>query len=162
MYATGGAKTIGDAARAYGMAPGSVYIAHRTRTGQELMAETERMLEGKAVDVSKLIAALSQKAVEKVAHLMSFAGSEVIQLSAAKDLLDRNPVTSKTQKIQVEDFTLGEGDAKRLAAAVVEAAAIRTSVGDAAKKDLLAIAGGGVETIELLPVGVVNPNIEGL
>lgn len=171
LYGTGAAKTIADAARAVGMAPSSVYVAHRTLTGQELMADLEAKVEGRAVDVSKLIASLSEKAVNKMAHLMEKGGSENIQLAAAKDLLDRNPETSKTQKFQAEGFSIDEAAAKALAAVLVESAGVRSRVGDAGKRDLLAIAGGGevapaTEKVKVeTAVGAARPsgtNIAGL
>lgn len=147
MYATGAAKTIGEAARAVGMAPGSVYVAHASKTGRELMANMDEKIETRAVDVTKLIADLSEKAVNKMAHLMERGGSENIQLMAAKDLLDRNPVTSKTQKIQAEGLTMGAAEAQALAAALIEASGVRERTKESGKQNLLAIASADVVSV---------------
>lgn len=157
LYATGAAKTITEAARAMGMTPGSVYAAHASKTGRELMTRLEADVDERAIDTAKLISMLSVKAVVKLDALLS-AGSEAIQLAAAKDLLDRNPATSKTQKVAVEGFSIGEQDAQRLAEALVEASGVRQRMGDSGKKDLLAIAGGGVEVVSV----PASPKIEGL
>lgn len=105
------------------------------------MAEMSEQQQVKAVNVSALIASLSEKAVRKISTLMDKGGSEAIQLAAAKDLLDRNPETSKTQKVQVDDLTIMNQDAKLLAAAMVEAARLRNNLGDSPTRDTLAIAG---------------------
>ena len=95
----------------------------------------------KAVNVSALIASLSIKAVEKLSDLMEKGGSENIQLAAARDLLDRNPETSKTQKVQIDELTIKDTDAKLLAAAMVEAATVRRAHAVASMQDTIAIAG---------------------
>lgn len=78
-------------------------------------------IEAKAVDASALIRQLSTKAVETVAALMRFSENERIQLDAAKDLLDRNPETSKTQKVDVSGaFAISNADTRALLDALFE------------------------------------------
>lgn len=144
LYATGAVKTLAEAARATGIAPGTAYVAHASATGRREVARVDNNQVEKAVNVSQLIASLSTKAVEKVATLMEKGSSEGIQLRAAQDLLDRNPETSKTQKVQVSDLTMQDKDAKLLAAAMVEAAKLRALHAETSRRDTLAIAEGVV------------------
>lgn len=139
-YATGSVKTVSEAAQMFGLNPMSVYQAKRSLDGQELMEQVDNDVGKRSVDVSALIASLGEKAVNRIGMLMQHAESEAVQLAAAKDLLDRNPVTSKTQRVQAEGFTLGDGEAKHLAAALMQAVEIRNRVGEAAKLDVMAIA----------------------
>lgn len=145
MYASGGARTIREAANAYGLAASSLYVAKRSIEGQMLMEGIQDKVEERAIDATALIAKLSVEMVNKVATLARSAGSENIQLAAAKDLLDRNPETSKTQKVALEGFSIGQDDAKHLAEAMVRAAQVRAGVGDRAKGDFLKIVGPGTE-----------------
>lgn len=145
LYAMGGAKTIPEAAAIYGLAPISLYIAKRTLDGQEIISQMDAAVTEKAVDAAALIEQLSVKMVQKVADLALKGGSEGIQLAAAKDLLDRNPSTSKTQKVAVEGFSIGPDDAKHLASAMVAAAEVRRSVGDTARGNTLKLVGPGTE-----------------
>lgn len=103
------------------------------------MNSVDQAIEEKTIDMAELLKRLGREAVLKTATLMRSAGSENIQLAAARDLADRSTETSKIQKIQVEPFTLDPDAGKALAAALVEAAQVQTKFADASTRDLINI-----------------------
>lgn len=139
LYASGATKSIAEAARVVGASPSSVYVAHCTLTGQELVNSVDARIEEKTIDMAELLKRLGREAVLKTAALMREAGSQNIQLAAARDLADRSPETSKIQKIQVEPFTLDPAAGKALAAALVESAMVKEKFADASTKDLIKV-----------------------
>lgn len=82
-------------------------------------------LDERSIDMSVLLDRLSLKALKRVEDLMDESESETIQLTAARDLLDRGPRTSKVQRHQVMAMTLDGRDAQQIASALVEAAQAR-------------------------------------
>jgi hypothetical protein len=116
-----------------------VYVAHGTITGQELVNGVDRQIEEKTIDMAELLKRLGREAVLKTASLMRTAGSENIQLAAARDLADRSQETSKIQKIQIEPFTLDPAAGKALAAALVESAMVQDKFREASTKDLIKV-----------------------
>ncbi len=156
LYATGATKSIAEAARAVGASPASVYVAHCTIDGQAIVNGVDKSVEEKTIDMAALLKKLGQKAVLKIETLMNTAGSENIQLAAARDLADRSPETSKVQKIQVEPFTLDPDAGKALAAALVEAAMVKGKFADQSKQDLIKI---GLTDYKVLQPGEVYAEV---
>lgn len=121
VYASGAAKTVKEAAEIVGLTAVHLGNVKNKGGGQELIDRMQGKIEDAAVNTSALLQTLGVEAVHKLASLMRTAGSENIQLAAAKDLADRSPETSKTQKIQVDSFSINGEDAKHLAEAMVRA-----------------------------------------
>lgn len=124
LYATGACKTKKAASAAAGLHPN--YLSMLTSTNgsdqvKRLLNDVDAMIEDKTVETSAIITMLGRKAIGRLAHMMDSA-SEGIALKAAVDLADRSPETAKTQKMQVESFSLSGQDAKELALAMVESA----------------------------------------
>lgn len=121
IYASGAAKTVKEAAEIVGLSQVHLGNVKNLGGGQELIDRMQGKIEDAAVNTSALLRSLGVEAVHKLAALMRTAGSENIQLAAAKDLADRSPETSKTQKIQVDSFSINGEDAKHLAEAMIRA-----------------------------------------
>lgn len=84
--------------------------------------------------MAAVIQGMSEKALERMNTLMD-SNSEKIQLDAAKDILDRNPETSKTRKVQVESLSLTGRDVQSLAAALTRGAELKQLYAQAAVGD---------------------------
>ena len=121
IYASGAAKTVKEAAEIVGLTSVHLGNVKNIGGGQELIERMQDKIEDAAINTSALLQSLGVEAVHKLAKLMRTAGSENIQLAAAKDLADRSPETSKTQKIQVDSFSINGEDAKHLAEAMIRA-----------------------------------------
>lgn len=128
LYATGAVRSKRAASIAAGLHPQYLTMLTSPNGGSEpvkrLMNDIDKMLEDKTVDMSRVMEIVSRRAVGKIAHLME-SSNENVALKAAQDLADRGPDTSKTQKVQVESFSLGDAAARELAAAMVESAKAR-------------------------------------
>lgn len=127
LYASAAVPTLEAAARVSGLSPAALYqhrFYHRA-----LHLESEQTMNAaiteRAIDASAIIRKLTGTALSTIGLLMEQSESERIRLDAAKDVLDRNPETSKTQKIQLDNMSLGAKDAKALADALVESARAR-------------------------------------
>lgn len=72
------------------------------------------------MSLSAVIARLSAKALDVMEDQINNGTTEEVKFKAAKDILDRNPETSKTNKVQVESFTLAGRDVQALATALAE------------------------------------------
>lgn len=65
-----------------------------------MFAKVDAEISQMASTTVKRITSASDAALDKILELMETAGSEQVQLKAAQDILDRNPDTSKTHKVQ--------------------------------------------------------------
>lgn len=125
LYASAAVSTKKEAAEAVGLNPS--YFNVITQPGHAksmpeaiaLIDEIQQKIEDKAVDLSSVVQLVSREALVEVRNLMKDSKNEAIKLKAASDILDRNPETSKTQKIQATSFSLSGEDAKQLAHALV-------------------------------------------
>lgn len=134
LYASAAVATKKEAAEAVGLNP--TYFNVITQPGHkkampeaiELIDEIQQRIEDKTVDLSAVVAEVSREALTTVRKLMKDSHNEAIKLKAASDILDRNPETSKTQKIQASSFSLSGEDAKQLAAALVLSAKVQQQV----------------------------------
>jgi hypothetical protein len=63
-------------------------------------ADLDAQLKVKATQTFERIQEASDEALDKVLELMHSADSEVVQMRCAQDVLDRNPDTSKTKKVE--------------------------------------------------------------
>lgn len=132
LYASAAVPTKQEAAEAVGLNPS--YFNVITQPGHAkanpeaiaLIDEIQRRIEDKTVDLSAVVQEVSREALGVVRTLMKDTKNEAIKLKAASDILDRNPETSKTQKIQASSFSLSGEDAKSLAAALVMSAKAQT------------------------------------
>lgn len=120
-----GAMKHREAAQIAGVHPAYVSQLKNSEPGKNYMQQLDAKFEDSTIETSQLMTELGRKAVQKLAHLMEWSGQEAIQLRAAIDLADRSPETQKVQKHQVESFSLSGKDAKEIAAAMVQAAAVR-------------------------------------
>lgn len=66
----------------------------------QAFAEIDAEIKTMASTTVKRITEASDAALDKILELMDTAGSEQVQLKAAQDILDRNPETTKTHKVQ--------------------------------------------------------------
>ena len=66
----------------------------------------DQELKGRAETTAQRIQEVSDAALDKVLELMDSADSEVVQMRCAMDILDRDPDTSKTKKIEKTTKTL--------------------------------------------------------
>ena len=62
--------------------------------------QLDQELKGKAETTAERIREVSDVALDKVLELMDSADSEVVQMRCAMDILDRDPDTSKTHKVE--------------------------------------------------------------
>jgi hypothetical protein len=126
LYETAAVPTLGQAADEVGLARATLYgtRARRKLDILKIASRLQRHMDTQAATASAIIEQLSTVAASKLGTLL-VTGSERIQLDAARDILDRNPATSKTQKIQVDSLSIASHDAKRLADAMIESSRIR-------------------------------------
>ncbi len=120
LYVSGAVRTQKEAGDIYGLSQTAVSLARRSVSGQALESDFEAKVTERAVSLSAVIAKLSEKALKVMDDQITSGSSEEVKFKAAKDILDRNPETSKTNKIQMESFTLTGRDAKEIAAALAE------------------------------------------
>jgi len=139
LYATGTVKTLKEAARVVNCHPVSLQLAAQSPAGQEVMETAHKIIEDKTLSASQLVQKLSRRMVELEAKIAEDSPNEGLRLKAAQDLLDRNPETSKTQRIQADVLTLDGKDAQAIAAAMVEAARLKAQFADAAVGDYVKV-----------------------
>lgn len=145
LYASAAVPTKKEAAEAVGLDPS--YFNVITQPGHAkampeaiaLIDEIQQKIEDKTVDLSSIVQLVSREALDEVRTLMKNTKNEAIKLKAASDILDRNPETSKTQKIQASSFSLSGEDAKSLAAALVMSAKAQASMGGPVTGDFVRI-----------------------
>jgi hypothetical protein len=106
---------------------------------QAITDKIDQMLEDETVEIGTILRKAGRRAVGKIVHTMENASSEVLQFKAAQDLADRNPETSKTQKVAVASFSLGGDDAKALAEAMAEAARVRAEFDGQVQGDVVRV-----------------------
>ena len=125
LYATGACRTKKEASAAAGLHPNYLTMLTNRQGGSEpvkrLMNDIDTMIGDQTIQTSAIISLLGREAIGRIAKMMDSA-SEGIALKAAVDLADRSPETSKTQKVQLDSFSLSGQDVKDLAAAMVESA----------------------------------------
>ncbi len=125
LYVSGACKTKKEASEAAGLHPN--YLTMLTGPNgstqvKNLMEEYEAQLHDKTLDMSSIMTFLGRKAAIKTGMLLDSA-NERIQLDAAKELMDRSPETQKTQRVQVDSFTLDGKDVAGLISALTESTA---------------------------------------
>ena len=120
LYVSGAVRTQREAAEIAGVTQATVSNARRSLNGKAYEESFDSQVMERAVSLSAVIAKLSEKALNVMEEQILHGTTEEVKFKAAKDILDRNPETSKTNKIQVESFTLSGRDAKELAAALAE------------------------------------------
>lgn len=110
------------------------------------MESAHEIIAREITNKQSLISALGMRAAQVVGGLMEDASSESIRLKAAQDIMDRDPELSKVQKHQVESFTLGNKDAKEIAAALVSASSVHSQFKHLETQDFNRLATGEEET----------------
>jgi hypothetical protein len=138
--AMGAATTNTQAGAIADLHPAYVGVLKSTQVGAQYMAGLEGKIDEKLMDEMKLMQLLGREALLKMGGLMRFSNDENIILRASADLLDRNPVTQKVHKAQVESFSVSSEDAREIAAAMVEAARERQRYAEAASGNFVKIA----------------------
>lgn len=144
LYASGAVKTKKAACEAVGLAPTYLSLLSRTSVSHpevtSIIGEVDQAIHNKSIALSAVIALAARRAVDKVNKLMD-SNNEHIALKAASDILDRNPETSKTQKLQMTSFSLDGQDAKDIAAALVRGAEVRERFASIGEGDFVKIDG---------------------
>lgn len=146
LYAQGGCKTLREASTAMGFHPNYLTIVAGTPAGKAFMESAHEIIAREITNKQSLISALGMRAAQVVGGLMEDASSESIRLKAAQDIMDRDPELSKVQKHQVESFTLGNKDAREIAAALVSASSVQERYKDLTTNDFNRLASGEEET----------------
>ena len=139
LYGSGAVKTLKQAAEMVNCHPVSLRLAAQSPAGQEVMATAHSIIADKALSASELVKKLSRRMVELQATIAEDSPNEGLRLKAAQDLLDRNPETSKTQRIQAEVLSINGKDAQAIAAAMVEAAKVKAQFADATVGDYVKV-----------------------
>lgn len=142
LYAQGGCKTLREASTAMGFHPNYLTIVAGTPAGKAFMESAHEIIAREITNKQSLISALGMRAAQVVGGLMEDASSESIRLKAAQDIMDRDPELSKVQKHQVESFTLGNKDAREIAAALVSASSVQERYKDLTTNDFNKLASG--------------------
>lgn len=69
-------------------------------------AQMDQQLKATVTSRMEVIQKASDEALDKLLELLHSADSEVVQMRCAMDLLDRNPETSKTRKVETTKRTM--------------------------------------------------------
>lgn len=137
LYASGATRTQKEAAEIMGVSRvGLGRILRYTPVGKNEVALIDSEIRRRVVDLSAVIEGLGQRAIARVAALMD--GTDVkhdVQLRAAQDILDRNPATSKTRRLQVESLSLTGKDVQTLVRAMTSSAELKREFPEAAIGD---------------------------
>jgi len=120
MYVNAAVPTLRAAAEAVGISYTYLTLVAKSPAGQEFMETAHSIINDKAATTSALIERLGRRAIEVIGTTMEDSQSENLRLKAAIDLADRSPDTAKSQKVQLEAFTLEGKDAQLLALALAE------------------------------------------
>lgn len=140
LYETGAAATMKEASAAVGFAPGYLAIAnHNDPRVEQVRKEIRDKLTDNSINVAALIEAMGRRALSRINDLMEQDHNYHVALRAAIDLADRAPTTAKTQRHQVNTFSLDGKDALAIAEALVKAADVRQSYDAAAEGDFVRV-----------------------
>jgi len=135
LYESAAVPTKKEAAAAVGLTSVSLGMAMKSPVGQAYTSALSGQIHDKVVDLSATIERLSARALERVEYLMNYAGKEDVQLRASQDILDRNPVTSKTSRLTVDKLSLNGRDVEALIKAVTQGKGLKETFPDAAAGD---------------------------
>jgi hypothetical protein len=140
LYATGAAPTKKTAAKLAGINPQwfGLMSNHNDAT-KRVLGDLDLAMQDRSVDMSAVLQGLGRAALVKIKGLMDNAESEGVALRAAVDLADRSPETAKIQKIQDVTPQITGDDAKRIAAALVEAAEVAMRYKDVVQTDFVRV-----------------------
>jgi len=124
------------AGAAVGISPQAVSDALRhSPLAMQYAEQLQQAIHAKVVDLSVVIERMSTKAVARIGMLIDTASKEDVQLRAAQDILDRNPTTSKTRRVQIESLSLTGKDVEALTKAMTSGAGLREEFEIAATGD---------------------------
>ena len=135
LYETAAVKTKKEAAEAVGL---SRYCLHANNMGpaaQAYAASVDTAIQQRVVDLSAIIERVSEKALTRLEHLIDLADKDEVKLRAAQDILDRNPRTSKTSRLQVSSLSLTGKDVQALVTAITSGRDLKAEFPDAASGD---------------------------
>lgn len=107
-------------------------MAMNTTIGRRYVASLDEILTREYASASEAIHAASMRAVQIVGSIAEHGAKDEVRLKAASDLLDRNPATSKTQRMELEAFTLGAKDVQALAESLVKGKQLHSMFPEAA------------------------------
>jgi len=101
-------RSMKECAHALGRHPSTIriwlrdvdFMAELKALNKQVWAKLDAELVAKANTTMERIQEVSDDALNKLLDLMEHADSQVVQMRCAQDLLDRNPDTSKTKKIE--------------------------------------------------------------
>lgn len=136
LYETAAVRTQKEASEAVGLHPGTLAFMRsqypEVKAYQESLSSSVRE---RVVDFSATIKRLSEKALAAEEALLDGSQNEKIVFEVARDILDRNPETSKTHRLAVSSLSLTGRDVESLSRALVEGAALRQQFAVAAAGD---------------------------
>lgn len=125
LYASG-LHNQKEASRIAGLHPN--YLGMLKTSGNpevnDIIARVDAEMAKDVIDMNTVKRILAQRALRNLGHLMENGEKEEIRFKAAQDLADRHSDTAKTQQVDVRGMMV-KGDAKELAAVLVEAARLR-------------------------------------
>lgn len=170
LYATAIAPTKKAACEAAGLEPNALSQLRNEPKLNSLIARIDRDLESGVVDMQEVIRTLGRQAVRNIGQIMcDDSVKDEVRLTAARDLADRSPETSKTLKLQTEtSLTISDENANLIRSAMLESARARLQYAEAAKGDYITATDeqtrSGLEVISdatnALPPGEVTNAIE--
>lgn len=143
LWATGATKSKAQAERIYGLHQGALSCALYNPYAVKYVNDLQSGYQEKTISTAALIEKLSRRGIEVIGDLMEDAQKEDIRLRAAIDLADRGKETAKTQKLQIDNFTVSGRDVAALAEAMISAAKLKEVYAEAATGNF--IRAGGVE-----------------
>lgn len=128
LYVSGACKTKKEASAAVGLHPNYLTMLTSQANGSEpvkhLMGEMEEALQDTTLDMTQLVTYLGRKALMQVARLSELSQNERIILDASKELMDRSSELQRTQRLEVNSFTLDGKDVESLVAALTESSTV--------------------------------------
>jgi len=139
LYVSGAVRTQREAGQIAGVTASTVSNARRSVAGRKFEESFDSGVTERAMSLSAVIAKLSEKALNVMEEQITNGSTEEVKFKAAKDILDRNPETSKTNKIQMEAFTLSGRDAKEIAAALTEGRLLQAMDAEVAEGDFVKV-----------------------
>lgn len=135
LYVSGACRTKKEASTVAGLHPNYLTMLtgpNGSEPVRNLLAEMEAQLHDATLNMSHVMQYIARKGAMKVGLLID-SPNERIALDASKEAMDRSPETQKTQRLQVDSFTLDGKDAAALIHALTESAS--TAAEHAAAKD---------------------------
>lgn len=133
LYQSGAVKSKKEAARLAGIHPQYMYMVTTMNPAvQGLMKSLDEQITDESVNESVLLQKLAREAL-LTSHKLLHNGKDEVRARVAADILDRNASTQKTQRLQVDTFSLSSEDAKEIARALVKSSEAKAKYAEPAE-----------------------------